>query len=81
MGVELAVPVVAMIHWGDRHLPVPGGPPRLIQHRGCGGAVEAELVCQQCGLSIEPFRAAAVPGPGLVGDQERVPDRAAAASQ
>jgi DNA-binding HxlR family transcriptional regulator len=78
MGVELAVPIVALMHWGDKHLPVDGGPPRLIQHRGCGGAVEAELVCQQCGLSIEPFRAQAVAGPGLVGEQERVPVQAGA---
>jgi DNA-binding HxlR family transcriptional regulator len=73
MGVELAVPIISLMHWGDKHRPGPGGPPRLVRHRGCGGAVEAELVCQQCGLSIEPFRAEAVPGPGLVGPRERVP--------
>src|SRR5262249_54517940 len=38
-GRGLAVPVLALMQWGDAHLAGPAGPPRLARHTGCDGAV------------------------------------------
>src|SRR5882757_3865395 len=35
----LAVPVLALMQWGDAHLAGPAGPPRLARHAGCAGDV------------------------------------------
>jgi DNA-binding HxlR family transcriptional regulator len=65
MGRELAVPLTGLMHWGDRHLAGPDGPPRLTRHHGCGGALRAELVCETCGEAVAPARVQVLPGPGL----------------
>src|SRR5262245_24776733 len=65
MGNELAVPLVALMHWGDRHLAGPAGPPRLTRHRDCGGALRAELTCQDCGKPVPPSELEVLPGPAL----------------
>jgi DNA-binding HxlR family transcriptional regulator len=64
MGRQLAVPVMALMHWGDDHFAGPAGPPRLTRHRECGSDVRAGLVCAACG-PIPPAEVAVLPGPGL----------------
>src|ERR1700685_3641701 len=39
-GLDLWPTIVALMQWGDRHASPPGGPPVLLEHRGCGGAVD-----------------------------------------
>jgi DNA-binding HxlR family transcriptional regulator len=63
-GRELHVAVLALMHWGDRHL-APHGPPRLAEHTGCGGAVVERLVCSECGAEVPPAEVQVRPGPGL----------------
>lgn len=65
IGYELAEPVVGLMHWGDRHLAGPGGPPRLTRHRQCGGALHTALVCADCGQSVSAADLDVLPGPGL----------------
>jgi DNA-binding HxlR family transcriptional regulator len=65
MGRELAVPIIGLMQWGDRHLAGPSGPPRLIRHRGCGGTVQAVLICTECGRETPVEDLDVVPGPGL----------------
>jgi DNA-binding HxlR family transcriptional regulator len=65
MGRELAVPIVSLMHWGDRHLAGPAGPPRLTHHRDCGGTLQASLTCTACGQSVGAADMEVVPGPGL----------------
>ena len=65
MGRELAVPIIGLMHWGDRHLAGPAGPPRLTRHRDCGGTLSAGLLCSACGQSIAPAGIELVRGPGL----------------
>jgi DNA-binding HxlR family transcriptional regulator len=43
-GAELLPVLVALMQWGDRWL-APDGPPVVLQHRGCGETVHAELRC------------------------------------
>ena len=65
MGRELAVPIIGLMHWGDRHLAGPAGPPGLTHHRDCGGTLQATLTCTACGQSVTAADLEVVPGPGL----------------
>jgi hypothetical protein len=64
MGRELALPVVSLMQWGDRHLAGPAGPPRLARHRDCGGMLRTALVCDACGEAAHGEAVEVVPGPG-----------------
>jgi DNA-binding HxlR family transcriptional regulator len=63
-GRELQVPLIALMQWGDRHLAT-GGPPRLVEHAGCGGDAVAQLVCSDCGAELGPGEVHTRPGPGF----------------
>ena len=65
MGRELVVPIIGLMHWGDRHLAGPAGPPRLTRHRDRGGTLSATLTCDACGQSIPPAGIELVRGPAL----------------
>jgi DNA-binding HxlR family transcriptional regulator len=65
IGRELGVPVVSLMHWGDRHLAGPEGPPRLSRHRDCGGDLHARLVCDTCGRAATADSIDLPPGPGM----------------
>jgi DNA-binding HxlR family transcriptional regulator len=62
-GLELWPVMIAMIHWGDRHL-ADSGPPMLIRHKGCGGAVDERGSCERCGERLTAHDAYAEVGPG-----------------
>ena len=64
MGRELGVPVISLMHWGDRHLADPAGPPRLTRHHDCGGSVTLALVCGTCGGPVPAAEVDVIPGPG-----------------
>jgi DNA-binding HxlR family transcriptional regulator len=44
-GRDLFPILVALLAWGDRHAPPPGGPAVALQHRECGADVELLLRC------------------------------------
>jgi DNA-binding HxlR family transcriptional regulator len=69
-GRELAVPLIGLMHWGDRHLPDSAGPPRITRHRDCGGALHATLTCADCGQPVPAADVEVLPGPGLRGRGE-----------
>jgi DNA-binding HxlR family transcriptional regulator len=50
-GRELRVALIALMHWGDKHL-APDGPPVVVEHTACGGPVVEQLVCGGCGLPV-----------------------------
>jgi len=62
-GVDLWPVLVSLVHFGDRWY-APGGPPRLIVHAGCGGAVDDRRTCTTCGAPVDARSAQSVPGPG-----------------
>ena len=64
-GLELWPVLVGLLRFGDRHYPAPGGPPRVLEHRGCGGEVTDHLQCARCGAELGPRDVRALPGPGL----------------
>lgn len=63
VGLELCTPVVGLMHWGDRHLAGPEGLPRLTRHRTCGGQLHSELVCEECGATVDGTDLELPPGP------------------
>jgi DNA-binding HxlR family transcriptional regulator len=65
IGRELAVPVIGLMHFGDRHLAGPAGPPRVTRHKDCGGKIHAQLTCAKCGEAVPPGQISIRPGPGL----------------
>ncbi|MFD1147073.1 winged helix-turn-helix transcriptional regulator [Saccharothrix hoggarensis] len=69
-GRELTPVILALMAWGDRHVPTPSGPPTLVEHAGCGGSVGTRMVCDCCGERVAPEAvvtrpnvAARAPGP------------------
>lgn len=58
-------PVLAhLLWWGDTYYPEPGGPPRLLQHRDCGGPVQPRFTCGECGAELRTADITTAPGPG-----------------
>ena len=68
-GLDLWPALVALLAWGDRHSPNPDGPPMLIVHKECGGAVSDRGICESCGKVLHARDARAIPGPGLPASQ------------
>lgn len=63
-GRDLWPTVHALMSWGDRHATADGGPPVVVRHRGCGGAIDAHRVCLACHAPVELHDVQAEPGPG-----------------
>jgi DNA-binding HxlR family transcriptional regulator len=61
-GLDLWPVLVALISWGDRHA-APDGPPVVLEHRGCGGAVNDRRICDACGAYLGPRDVRARRGP------------------
>jgi DNA-binding HxlR family transcriptional regulator len=64
-GREIGPALIALMKWGDRHYPAPGGPPRLTIHTTDGGNVSVRLTCDRCGKDVGFDELALRPGPGL----------------
>jgi DNA-binding HxlR family transcriptional regulator len=63
-GLDLWPTIVALMQWGDRHALAAGGPPVLLEHRDCGGAVDEHRVCAACGARLGVRDVIARAGPG-----------------
>src|SRR6202035_69679 len=63
-GLDLWPSIVALMQWGDRHAARASGPPVLLEHRGCGGAVDEHRICETCGARLSVRDVRAKPGPG-----------------
>ena len=63
-GIGLWPVLISLVKWGDKYA-APGGPPRIIEHRNCGGQVNDHLTCDRCGKPLGARDVVARPGPGL----------------
>ncbi|MCV7278224.1 helix-turn-helix transcriptional regulator [Mycolicibacterium flavescens] len=68
-GRDLFPAVVALMQWGDKHLPVPQGPPVVLRHKACGQIAEGLLLCSQCHQELTARTVTPEPGPGFGGEQ------------
>lgn len=50
-GRDLYPVILTLMHWGDKYLAGPAGPPLVLEHR-CGHPLSAEVVCQACGEPV-----------------------------
>jgi DNA-binding HxlR family transcriptional regulator len=64
-GLDLWPIVFQLMRWGDEHAPQPSGAPVLVEHRGCGGAVDDHRTCERCGARLSAADVRARPGPGV----------------
>ena len=71
-GLDLWPTIVALMKWGDRHTPPEGGPAVIIEHRGCGGAVDEHRICERCGARLQAKDAVGRAGPGASPDHPLV---------
>jgi DNA-binding HxlR family transcriptional regulator len=63
-GQDLRPVLLALLAYGDTHLAGDAGPPVVVEHAGCGGAVHLEAVCSE-GHRLGPAdRMRSTPGPG-----------------
>jgi DNA-binding HxlR family transcriptional regulator len=53
-GRELALVILSLMSWGDRHLVGDEGPPKTARHDGCGGRVTLQLTCLGCHTPVTP---------------------------
>jgi DNA-binding HxlR family transcriptional regulator len=67
-GLDLWPVLHSLMLWGDRHDVAPGGPPMLLEHRGCGGEVDDHRLCAKCGQRLTARDVRAHPGPGAPED-------------
>lgn len=52
-GLDLWPVMVSLMHWGDKYMPQPGGPPARIVHKGeCGGEISERRICTRCGKEV-----------------------------
>src|SRR5262245_15096330 len=60
-GLDLWPVMVSLLHWGDKHMPLPDGPPTVLVHKGeCGGEVDDRRICTRCGKELTVREARAV---------------------
>src|SRR5215472_5521333 len=64
--------LAALITWGDKYH-APNGPPRLIRHRGCGGAIVQTMACAACGAEVTAEDLESKSGPGAARGHELGP--------
>jgi DNA-binding HxlR family transcriptional regulator len=63
-GIALWPVMISLVKWGDKYV-APSGPPRVIEHRDCGGQVNEHLMCDRCGKPLGARDVATRPGPGV----------------
>jgi len=64
-GRDLFGAIVALMRWGDQHLPHPNGPPVVLRHDACGEIADPRLTCAHCGEEIAARNVTAEAGPGF----------------
>jgi len=55
--------LAALMQWGDKYR-AENGPPRVVRHRGCGGAIVQKWSCATCGAEVAMEDMEGQPGPG-----------------
>jgi DNA-binding HxlR family transcriptional regulator len=67
-GIDLWPSLVALLQWGDKHA-APNGPPVVLEHKGCGGALDDRRRCLRCGAELQPWDVKGTAGPGARPEQ------------
>jgi len=62
-GLDLWPVLISLMQFGDRHY-APEGPPVVVTHKDCGGAVDEHRTCERCGARLTARDVRAELGPG-----------------
>jgi len=65
-GRDLGPALIALTNWGDRWASA-DGPPILYRHADCGGPIDQQIVCANCG-PIDNAEVSVHPGPGMAAE-------------
>jgi DNA-binding HxlR family transcriptional regulator len=65
-GLDLYPILIALMQWGDKHVPGEMGPPVVLEHRTCGNRTTPALTCSECGEPLTARDMRALPGPGAI---------------
>ena len=63
-GLDLQPVLLALVRWGDTHMPDDRGRPVLLEHRQCGKVFDPVVVCSHCGGLVDAHNVRTRPGPG-----------------
>jgi DNA-binding HxlR family transcriptional regulator len=63
-GLDLYAVMLAIVHWGDRHMAGTRGRPVLHEHAGCGRTFDPVMTCSACGDALDARAIRVRPGPG-----------------
>jgi DNA-binding HxlR family transcriptional regulator len=64
-GLDLWPVMVTLMQYGDRYY-APDGPPVVLTHRDCGGAVDEHRICARCAEKLTAKDVRAHRGPGAL---------------
>ncbi|MGB8404796.1 MAG: helix-turn-helix domain-containing protein [Mycobacterium sp.] len=64
-GRDLFGAIVALMRWGDKHLPHSSGPPVVLRHHACGEIADPRLTCAHCGEEITAHNVTPEAGAGF----------------
>jgi DNA-binding HxlR family transcriptional regulator len=53
-GFDLYPVLLSLMHWGDRWMAGPEGPPVRLVHENCGHEATSMLSCSECGEELRP---------------------------
>ncbi|MFC4942076.1 winged helix-turn-helix transcriptional regulator [Pseudonocardia sp. GCM10023141] len=62
-GWQLRPALIALMQWGDEHVADAEGPSLDLRHKGCGGKLRADVVCEHGHVGVAPQQTSAAPGP------------------
>jgi len=63
-GLDLHPVLLAILHWGDRHMMGRHGPPVVLEHRACGHLFDPVMTCSVCGGAVGARDVRPLSGPG-----------------
>lgn len=63
-GIDFYPPIVALMQWGDKWKPQPGGIPLVLRNRTTGRRLKPIVICSSCGKIPDPKSVTLCEGPG-----------------
>lgn len=63
-GKDLHPVMLALVHWGDKHMSDQRGAPVLHRHKACGQLMRPVTVCSECGEAVGVRDVTVEAGPG-----------------
>ena len=73
-GLELHPVMLALVHWGDKHMADERGAPVIHIHKQCGQPMQPVTTCSCCGKQVHARDIQVLPGSGWAENAALLPD-------